>query len=83
MIAIFRAMNYLKDMYTISNSPSKLYANEYFKITNWNGQIEKSNPSDIKEIQREELLEKLMSDKEYSTIIPKNQMVFIPENVVF
>ena len=52
MIAIFRAMNYLKDMYTISNSPSKLYANEYFKITNWNGQIEKSNPSDIKEIQR-------------------------------
>lgn len=82
VIAIFRAMNYLKDMYTISNSPSKLYANEYFKITNWNGQIEKSNPSDIKEIQREELLEKLMSDKEYSTIIPKNQMVFIIKELI-
>ena len=75
-------MNYLNDMYTIYNSPSKLYANEYFKITNWNGQIEKSNPSDIKEIQREELLEKLMSDKEYSTIIPKNQMVFIIKELI-
>lgn len=46
-IAIFRAMNFLKKKFDESNKSSMIYSNEYFKINNWNGKVEKVNLKNV------------------------------------
>ena len=77
VIAVFRAMNFLKKTYSVSGNITKLYSNEYYSIKNWNGKINELSFQKVQNNQAEELLKELMSKTDYSAVIPKNQTAYI------
>lgn len=82
VIAIFKAMNYLKKKYDKSDNASAIYSNEYFKINNWNGKVNEFSITNVLCNQKEEFLRALISKTNYSTIIPKNQTSFILKELI-
>lgn len=81
-IAIFRAMNFLKKKFDESNKSSMIYSNEYFKINNWNGKVEKVNVKNVLDEKKEELLKDIISNINYSSVIPENQTIFILKELI-
>ena len=81
-IAIFRAMNFLKKKFDESNKSSMIYSNEYFKINNWNGKVEKVNLKNVLDEKKEELLKDIISNINYSSVIPENQTIFILKELI-
>ena len=81
-IAIFRAMNFLKKKSDESNKSSMIYSNEYFKINNWNGKVEKVNLKNVLDEKKEELLKDIISNINYSSVIPENQTIFILKELI-
>lgn len=77
VIAVFRAINFLKKTYSVSGNITKLYSNEYYSIKNWNGKINELSFQKVQNNQAEELLKELMSKTDYSAVIPKNQTAYI------
>lgn len=82
VIAIFRAMNYLKSLYEMSDSVYNIYSNEYFKINNWNGKMENSYVPLVKQNRTEEFIKELMNNTDYTAVIPKNQTSFIIKELI-
>ena len=82
VIAIFRAMNFLKKTYGNSGHVGKIYSNEYYNINNWNGKENELCLKNVQSSKKEELLEVLMTKIDYSTIIPKNQTVYIIKELI-
>lgn len=81
-IAIFRAMNFKKKKFDESNKSSMIYSNEYFKINNWNGKVEKVNLKNVLDEKKEELLKDIISNINYSSVIPENQTIFILKELI-
>lgn len=81
-IAIFRAMNFLKKKFDESNKSSMIYSNEYFKINNWNGKVKKVNVKNVLDEKKEELLKDIISNINYSSVIPENQTIFILKELI-
>lgn len=82
VIAIFRAMNYLKRKYDEANNTSMIYSNEYFRINNWNGKVTDISVEDVFVNQKEEFLNELISKMNYSAVIPKNQTVYVLKELI-
>lgn len=82
IIAIFRAMNFMKKRFDECNKSYQIYSNEYFKISNWNGKMDVISATDVLDNQKEELLSELTSNMNYSTVIPKNQTAFVLKELI-
>ena len=82
VIAIFKAMNYLKKKYDECDNASKIYSNEYFRINNWNGKTDVISVTDVLHNQKEELLNELIRRENYSTVIPQNQTAFVLKELI-
>lgn len=82
IIAIFRSMNYLKNMYEKSGNLSSIYSNIYYKITNWDGKTTAFHFEEIQNKRKEELLKKIINKTNYSTIIPPNQTSFLLKELI-
>lgn len=82
IIAIFRAMNFLKKRFDECNKPYQIYSNEYFRISNWNGKMDVISAIDVLDNQKEELLSELISNMNYSTVIPNNQTAFVLKELI-
>ena len=82
VVAIFRAMNFLKKIYSISGDVGKVYSNEYYNINNWNGKIHEPCFQEVQNSQKEELLKDLMRKTDYSAVIPKSQTAYILRELI-
>lgn len=82
VIAVFRAMNFLKKTYSTCGHVGKIYSNEYYNINNWNGKVNELCLKNVQSSQKEELLKELMTKMNYSTVIPKNQTVYIIKELI-
>lgn len=82
IIAIFRAMNFMKKKFDECNNSSKIYSNEYFKISNWNGKVDEISTIDVLNNQKEEFLNELTSNINCLTVIPKNQTSFVLKELI-
>lgn len=82
VIAVFRAMNFLKKTYSTCGHVGKVYSNEYYNINNWNGKVNELCLKNVQSSQKEELLKELMTKMNYSTVIPKNQTVYIMKELI-
>lgn len=60
----------------------KIYSNEYYNINNWNGKVNELCLKNVQSSQKEELLKELMTKMNYSTVIPKNQTVYIIKELI-
>ena len=82
VIAVFRAMNFLKKRYDELDNSYQIYDNQYFKIRNWDGKIDKICVTDVLRKQKVEFVSKLLREVNYSAVIPKNQTVYVLKELI-